>query len=176
MGSKTKNAIVNSYLALINNAEYDKVSVTDLVEKCNISRQTFYYHFDSINAMISWAFNRDINDACNGIDASTSLLSASQPNIEAMQKYTEVVRKASKAEDMVFLYETLQKCACKFLKEYLIRKSKLNLIGNYDYLIDTWACAIAARIIKEACSEHPDYGEILTANYNKMIKVFSAIK
>ncbi|MCR4587207.1 MAG: hypothetical protein K5682_02260 [Lachnospiraceae bacterium] len=40
----------------------DKLTVTDLVEKCKISRQTFYYHFRDIPDVIDWYINKDIDD------------------------------------------------------------------------------------------------------------------
>ncbi len=43
MAGKTKKMIISSFLELVNsNEQYDKITVTDLVGKCGISRQTFY--------------------------------------------------------------------------------------------------------------------------------------
>ena len=50
--NKTKPSIVESYIKLINDEKYDKVSITDLVSENQVSRQTFYYHFDDINDML----------------------------------------------------------------------------------------------------------------------------
>ena len=66
MASKTKKMIISSFLELVNsNDQYDKITVTDLVEKCGISRQTFYYHFDDVDKMVSWLFKRQTETVCN---------------------------------------------------------------------------------------------------------------
>lgn len=54
---KTKTLIKNAFLELIELNGYSKVSVTDIVEKAMINRNTFYLHYydkeDLINEMIS---------------------------------------------------------------------------------------------------------------------------
>ena len=54
---KTKTLIKNSFLELIEEKGYSKVSVTDIVDKAMINRNTFYLHYldkeDLINEMIS---------------------------------------------------------------------------------------------------------------------------
>lgn len=54
MAEKTKMQILKSFSALLTNHELDKITVTMLVEECHISRQTFYYHFADIQALIDW--------------------------------------------------------------------------------------------------------------------------
>jgi probable dihydroxyacetone kinase regulator len=46
-------------LALKNHLEktpLDKITVKDLVEDCKVNRQTFYYHFQDIYALLEWMF------------------------------------------------------------------------------------------------------------------------
>lgn len=54
---KTKTLIKNSFLELIEEKGYSKVSVTDIVDKAMINRNTFYLHYldkeDLINEMIT---------------------------------------------------------------------------------------------------------------------------
>ena len=50
--NKTKPSVVESYIKLIDDEKYDEVSITDLVSENQVSRQTFYYHFDDINDML----------------------------------------------------------------------------------------------------------------------------
>ena len=38
-----------------------KLTVTDIVDKCQITRQTFYYHFDGIPQMIEWIFQKKLD-------------------------------------------------------------------------------------------------------------------
>lgn len=176
MGNRTKKAIINSYIELMSDDSYEKVTVTDLVEKCSISRQTFYYHFDSINEMIKWSLYRDIDEACKGISTSQSLLDANKPNVIALNKYTQLIKKATKAEEIEFLFSTIQKCTSKFLTKYIEDKTKFSVIEHYDFLLDSWAYAIAGRIIAEAKKESPDYNAVAEQGYNLLIEAFASIK
>ena len=54
MAGKTKLQILKSFSVLLADHELDKITVTMLVEECHISRQTFYYHFADIQALIDW--------------------------------------------------------------------------------------------------------------------------
>ena len=42
MSNKTKNLIAETLLSMAQHKNLDKITVTDLVEACGISRQTFY--------------------------------------------------------------------------------------------------------------------------------------
>lgn len=54
MAKETKQHILKGFSELLIDYDFDKITVTMLVEKCNISRQTFYYHFADIQSLIDW--------------------------------------------------------------------------------------------------------------------------
>ena len=58
MAKSTKAQILQNFSELLKEQELDRVTVTMLVSKCNISRQTFYYHFNDIQALINWGINQ----------------------------------------------------------------------------------------------------------------------
>lgn len=44
----TQKAITDTFVGLLNEKRLDKITVKDIVEKCGVSRKTFYYYFDDI--------------------------------------------------------------------------------------------------------------------------------
>lgn len=50
-----KSTIANAFMTLSKTKDVDKITVTDLVKACHISRQTFYYHFQDILEVIEWS-------------------------------------------------------------------------------------------------------------------------
>ena len=44
--TKTKQAIKDSFIELVEVKGYNRVSVTDIVKKANINRNTFYLHYN----------------------------------------------------------------------------------------------------------------------------------
>ncbi len=58
MAKATKENIYNAFCSLLSKYELDKITVTTLVSECKISRQTFYYHFKDIGALIEWSIKQ----------------------------------------------------------------------------------------------------------------------
>lgn len=52
MSSFTKKAIMESFLRLAGKKSLDKITVRDIVDECGINRNTFYYHFQDIYAVM----------------------------------------------------------------------------------------------------------------------------
>ena len=52
MPSFTKKAIVESFLHLAGKKPLDKITVRDIVDDCGINRNTFYYYFQDIYAVL----------------------------------------------------------------------------------------------------------------------------
>ena len=52
MPSFTKNAIKTAFMELLNERPLNKITVKDIVEKCGINRNSFYYHFQDVPSLI----------------------------------------------------------------------------------------------------------------------------
>ncbi len=61
MSNITKKAIAASFMELLEKTPLDKITVKDIVESCEINRNTFYYHFQDIYALIDWIFTNVLN-------------------------------------------------------------------------------------------------------------------
>lgn len=56
MANFTKQAIVQAFLELLNERPFDKITVTDIAQRCGVSRNTFYYHFQDIFDLVDQMF------------------------------------------------------------------------------------------------------------------------
>lgn len=45
---QTKNAIIDSFIRLLNKRPLDQITVTDIAKECSISRRTFYHYYQDI--------------------------------------------------------------------------------------------------------------------------------
>ena len=63
---KTKKKILQEFKHLLNKCDMDKITVSELAENCNIKRQTFYYHFNNINELISYGTKCYVNEIIQG--------------------------------------------------------------------------------------------------------------
>lgn len=59
MSQFTKKAIIQTFLQLLNKQSMDKITVKDIVETCGINRNTFYYYYEDIYALIDDIFKME---------------------------------------------------------------------------------------------------------------------
>lgn len=48
MANYTQGLIYDTFLSMLDRMSFDKITVTSLIKECNISRNTFYYHYEDI--------------------------------------------------------------------------------------------------------------------------------
>ena len=53
MAHLTEAAIQDTFLKLLSEQPFDKITVTQLVEECQITRRTFYYHYSDLFELTS---------------------------------------------------------------------------------------------------------------------------
>ena len=58
MSKETKQLIADTLMELSRQKSIDRVTVKDIVERCHISRQTFYYHFQDLTDVMEWMLRR----------------------------------------------------------------------------------------------------------------------
>lgn len=58
-GEKTKLLIAGSLRKLMKKKSLDKIKIREIVEDCGVNRQTFYYHFQDIYALVEWIYTYD---------------------------------------------------------------------------------------------------------------------
>jgi len=52
MSELTKKAIIAAFISLADTTPIEKISVTQITDMCGISRNTFYYHYEDIYALV----------------------------------------------------------------------------------------------------------------------------
>lgn len=52
----TKKAIADTLKALCKTMPFRKISISNITEGCGLNRQTFYYHFQDKNELLSWIY------------------------------------------------------------------------------------------------------------------------
>ena len=59
MAGFTKEIIIQTLLELLNEKPLAKITVKDIVERCGVNRNTFYYHFRDIPDVMYFALKRE---------------------------------------------------------------------------------------------------------------------
>jgi Transcriptional regulator len=59
MSLLTKQKLAMSLKKLMKKKAFDKITVSELLKDCDITRPTFYYHFQDIYALMEWMFETE---------------------------------------------------------------------------------------------------------------------
>ena len=60
ISTATKYRIAASLKRFMEKKPFDKITVKDLIEDCNITRPTFYYHFEDTYDLLKWMFDTEL--------------------------------------------------------------------------------------------------------------------
>ncbi|MBQ9517818.1 MAG: TetR family transcriptional regulator [Eubacterium sp.] len=161
MSSKTKDAIVAAFLTLIEREEFDKITVTDLVEMCDISRQTFYYHFDDIDQMLCYAFELETKKIYSAHETENWTVYAEE-YVKFFEKYDTLMCKSLSSTSFVLVYNLITKSFSDCLFTYFCDKrgEQFATAKSTEFLIELLSGAFSSMIINTIQKEKRDYAEI----------------
>lgn len=60
--NRTKTIIIDAFWQLLEERPYNKITVKDIVDACQINRNTFYYHFHDIPELLENSIKKDSDD------------------------------------------------------------------------------------------------------------------
>jgi AcrR family transcriptional regulator len=73
MASFTKKAIMESFIKLLNQKPISKITVKEIVDDCGINRNSFYYHFVDIPALVEEILQSEAEKIIQGKGSNESL-------------------------------------------------------------------------------------------------------
>ncbi len=73
MANYTKQAIIDTFMRLLNERPVSKISVKEIADACGINRNTFYYHFRDIPSMVEELIKAQ-NEAIYNVDTDVNSL------------------------------------------------------------------------------------------------------
>lgn len=69
----TKIKLANSLKELMKTKNLKNITIGDITSNINVNRNTFYYHFEDINALIKWIIDYDTKDVKKRFDITNHL-------------------------------------------------------------------------------------------------------
>lgn len=109
MASDTKNLIYYAFIDLLHTKPFDKITVRDIVEACEINRNTFYYYYSDIYDLLEEIFTKKINQMLEGHRNGTSWITA----------FLKVANEAYEHKKMI--YNICSSRSYEYLESYMYR-------------------------------------------------------
>ena len=160
MSSKTKETLVSAFLELVQHEDTEKITVTDLVEQCDISRQTFYYHFNDIHEMLAWSIEKDTALLCRTIAREEE---SDFDYAAFFEKYEAFIKKSIHSDDFLFAYNLIYQSFRNYLEAYLRAKNGIDFTQRKyaDFLLSFSAGGFTSMILNNIQNDENNYHEIL---------------
>jgi probable dihydroxyacetone kinase regulator len=137
----TKNATAAAMKQLMEKIPFDRITTADIVNKCGISRKTFYYHFQDKYDVVNWIFSVDIIDGIlesttfsNWMDGSLKLCHYIKEN---KTFYTNAVNASGQNCFIQFLHTLtelqLNKLCKDALEKEILSRDDFNFLVEFYY-------------------------------------------
>ena len=125
MSTTTKKMLAASLKQLLSKKTLDKITVKDITDNCEVNRQTFYYHFQDVYALLEWIFEEELEKLIKDYTSYTSWKEAFLDVFSALLENRSLVLNA---------YHSVNSTA---LRKYLIKTVKPIIAPLVDELTET---------------------------------------
>lgn len=117
MRQSTKQALSETFKILLEARTIDKITVKDIVTKCGVNRQTFYYHFKDIYDLLEWVYTNE----------ATKALGEKKTYETWQQGFKQIFQYIVNNKE--FVLTTFNSVSREYLERYLYNEVYLLLIG-----------------------------------------------
>lgn len=117
MAQTTKRALAASFKKLLAEKTMDKITIVDIVEDCEVNRQTFYYHFKDIYDLVEWIYTSE-----------TSKVLGDKKTYDTWQQgFTQIFKYV--LDNKPFVVNTYHSISREHLEKYLYNETYNLLLG-----------------------------------------------
>ena len=94
LAPSTKLALANALKKLLQKKFLDDITVKELVEECEVNRQTFYYHFQDIYDLLKWTLEQEAIEVVKNFDLVVNTEEALRFVMDYVDKYKHIINGA----------------------------------------------------------------------------------
>ena len=142
----TRQIILQTLTELMNEKPLSKITVKDIVERCGVNRNTFYYHFRDIPDAVEAVVKEELEDILKNQKSPESVS-------DCMEILVNAVQKNKKA--MLHLYRSIQRDVfadyLDHASESVVEELVNRVVGEYEmdpedrrlvirYVTSVWKC------------------------------------
>lgn len=146
----TKKLIREAFIKMLNERPLNKITVTDIVNECEINRNTFYYHYADIYEVLSEIFQTELQTAIDEYNDTLSwedgFLVATEFALENKTAIYHVYNSMQREELEDYIYNV----AGNVMENYVDRESEgINAAFEDKVLIASfYQCALTEMVLR----------------------------
>lgn len=171
MPENMKGTIAMNFLEMAKKKDIDKITVKELAENCNISRQSFYYHFQDIYEVLEWTVGRAIKITVDYSLTAETMEEAMRIFLFMVIDNREVFSKMLDSQRRDLIEKLMMNGMRKFIKEMIRLKAgeKETDLKKYETEIDFCVFGIMGFMLRSTVQKKVDI-DILSVQLTKILK------
>ena len=132
MAGFTKEVIIRTLLELLNEKPLTKITVKDIVERCGVNRNTFYYHFRDIPDVMYFTLKREVDRIMSSQMEIGSFMEGLVLLVERMGENKKAILHIYRSADKEIMAKYLRELAEYIITQYAGKDSELMRIPEED--------------------------------------------
>ena len=137
----TRYIFAQAIKSLLKTQELDKITVTDIVKKAGMTRQTFYRHFSDKYDLVNWYFERLADKSFYQIGAQETLFEGLTKKFEFILNDQTFFAAAFKSKDYNNVENYDYHCILAFYKDILKKKLQGPIPEDLEFLLEMYCHA-----------------------------------
>ena len=151
MAKQTQKFIMSTFMQLLENESLDKITVRDIVEECEINRNTFYYHYSDIYDLLDDVFRVEAEKFLEqDVDDNTTFGEEYARAAQFVLKYRRAILHIYDSKKRDVLENYLETLAFSFINRFVKKESEGYVLSDddVDYITGFYTHAIVGNTIE----------------------------
>lgn len=151
MAKQTQKFIMSTFMQLLENESLDKITVRDIVEECEINRNTFYYHYSDIYDLLDDVFRVEAEKFLEqDVDDNTTFGEEYARAAQFVLKYRKAILHIYDSKKRDVLENYLETLAFSFINRFVKKESEGYVLSDddVDYITGFYTHAIVGNTIE----------------------------
>lgn len=186
MARFTKKALAMSFLKLLNKMPLDKITVKDIVNDCGVNRNTFYYYYQDIYAVLEAILNEETAKAAALINSGTTwqdiFIADMGFPLQNKSAIYHIYNSISRQQFDKYLFDIANSLMQKIVTDEAVgtgaTEDDIRIVGEF------YACAIAGVVLMwvangmrtEPADDIKRAGQLLAGNIKETLKKSASTK
>lgn len=147
--NRTEMAIINSFWKLLEEKPYNKITVKNIVEQCQLNRNTFYYHFRDIPDLLERIIKKDADEIIQNYQKFETASDCVKPIIQLSLKRKKAILNIYHSMQRDIFLNQLEEYIFYFVKKYIDVITESLSISSQDkrLLIRFYKCALVGMLL-----------------------------
>lgn len=130
--NRTEMAIINCFWELLEEKPYNKITVKNIIERCQVNRNTFYYHFQDIPELLERVIKQEADEIINNYNQFDSTLDCITPIIQIILSRKKAILNIYHSVHRDIFLNHLNHMTLYFVKKYVDVLTKDLTIDSHD--------------------------------------------